>query len=103
MQTNMVCGYDTHCKISSIIPSVFLIYDAVDVLRYVLPFILFKNLCNYCLFYYDLIYLQMFFKHDLTFFYIRIKNLSKANGQTFVKKSKTSYIKKTELVVFSNC
>ena len=39
----------------------------------------------------------MFFKHDLNFLYLKII-LNKKNGQTFVKKSTTSYIEKTKVV-----
>jgi hypothetical protein len=51
-----------------------------------------KNLCNYHLFYCDLIYHQMFFKHDINIF-IFSQKINKTNGQTLVKKSTASYIK----------
>ena len=52
-----------------------------------------KNLCNYYLFYCDLIRHQMFFKHDINI-YIYTKFLNKTNGQTLIEKLTASYIKK---------
>ena len=51
----------------------FLIYDTIDFLKIRLIICFIENLCNYYLFYCDLIYLQIFFKHELKYFYICIK------------------------------